>query len=69
MRPIATWSVCVSVYIGLCVGGTPVNHAKTDEPIEIAYRLGEQTRVGPRHHLLNGGPYFLTGRVVMTRAR
>jgi len=44
------WSVCLSV--GLSV--TIMTSAKTAEPIEML--LGLWTRVGPRNHVLDGGP-------------
>jgi len=54
MRPIladgVAWSVCRSV----CLSVTFVSPAKTAEPIEILFRL--RTRVGPRNHVLDGGP-------------
>ena len=52
MQPVATnatipWSVCLSV----C--WTTVSHAQTAEPIKIVWLW---TWVGPRNHLLGGGP-------------
>jgi len=60
MRPIVTdrvvWSDSLSV--GLSV--TLVSPAKTAAPIEMPFGLG--TRVGPRNHVLDGGPDFPMGR-------
>jgi len=54
MRPIVTdrvaWPVCLLV--GLSV--TVVSPAKMAEPIEMPFSLC--TRVGPRNHVLDGGP-------------
>ena len=54
MRPIVTdrvaWSVCLSV----CRFVTVVSPAKTDEPIKMSFGLW--ARVGPRNHVLDGGP-------------
>ena len=61
MRPIAThvvaWSVCVSVYVFVCVCVyiTGMNPAKTAEPIEIAF--GMWATVGPHAFIT----MYLTG--------
>jgi len=56
MRSIVTdrvaWSVGLSVAL--------VDPAKTAEPIEMPFGL--RTRVGPRNHILDGGPDVPTGR-------
>jgi len=58
MRPIVTdevaWSVCLS--LGWSVGRsvTILSPAKTAEPIEMPFAVW--TRVGPRNHVLGGGP-------------
>jgi len=55
MRPItidvARSVVCVSV----CMLGTPVSSAKTDESIEMSF--GMQTPVDPRNHALDRGAH------------
>ena len=60
MRPVVTdrvaWSVCLSVC--LCV--TLLNPAKTAEPINMPFGL--RTWVGPRNHVLDGGPDLPIGR-------
>jgi len=38
----------------VCWSVTVVNHAKTAEPIEMPFGL--RTRIGPRNHMLDGGP-------------
>ena len=52
MRPIATdgveRSICVCQYV------TGMSSAKTTEPIDMPF--GMRARVGPRNHVLNGGP-------------
>jgi len=53
MRHLAidvAWSACLS----LCLLVKSVSPAKTDEPIEMPFGLW--TRVGPRDHVLCGGP-------------
>jgi len=56
MRPVVrdrvAWSVCRSV--------TLVSLAKTAGPIEMLFGL--RTRVGPRNHVLDGGPDPPMGR-------
>jgi len=51
MRPIATHVVRPVVYVFVCVLGTPVNHAKTDETIEMP--LVEEDSYGPKEQLLH----------------
>ena len=52
------WSVCLSVCLCVCLcvclKDTAVSLAKADELIDVA--LGFWTRVGPRNHVLDGGP-------------
>jgi len=58
MRPIVTdqlaWSVGLSVGLSVCLSVTLVIPAKTAATIEMSFGLG--TRVGPRNHVLDGGP-------------
>jgi len=59
MRHLAidvAWSACLS----LCLLVKSVSPAKTDEPIEMPFGLW--TRVGPRDHVLCGGPDPPRGR-------
>jgi len=51
MRPVATdvaWFVCVSRL------DTTVSPTKTEEPIDMPFRLW--TWMGPKNHVLGGGP-------------
>jgi len=41
-------SGCLSVSVSVCVLGSPVSCAKTDEPIKMLFV--KQSRVGPRKH-------------------
>ena len=55
MRPVATdvaWSVCLCV----CLLDSTVSPTETAEPIEMPF--GFWTRVGPRNHVIGGGPYL-----------
>jgi len=53
MRPLAT-VVVLSVCVFVCLLNTTVRRAKTDEPIEMSFRLW--TRMGPRNHVLGTSP-------------
>jgi len=54
MRPIVTDGLTLSVCRSVALSVTTVSHAKSAEPIEMPLRLW--TRVGPRNHVLDGGP-------------
>ena len=61
MRPIVAdrvaWSVGLSVGLSVCLSilsVTLMSPAKTATPIEMPFGL--RTRVGPRNHVLDGGP-------------
>jgi len=58
MRPIVRDRVAWSV--GRFVGLSLVSPAKTAEPIEMSFGL--RTRVGPWHHVDDGGPDSPMGR-------
>jgi len=60
MRPIVTDRVAWSVRRSVCRSVTLVSPAKTAEPIEMQFGL--RTRVGPRNHVLAGGPDPPMGR-------
>ena len=53
MRSIVTDRVAWSVGLSVGLSVTLVNHA-TAAPIEMPFGL--RTRVGPRHHVSDGGP-------------
>jgi len=46
--------VCLSVGLSVCLSVTIASPTKTVEPIEMPFGLW--TRVGPRNHVLDGGP-------------
>jgi len=60
MRPIVTDQVVWSVGRSVCWSVTVVSHAKTAEQIEMQFGLWE--RIGPRNHMLDGGPDPRMGR-------
>jgi len=54
MRPIHTDRVAWSVGLSVGLSVTLVSPAKTAAPIELPFGL--RTWVGPRNHVLDGGP-------------
>jgi len=46
-------SVCLSVYVSVCLLDTIVNPRRTAEPVEVPFRIW--TRVGHVNHLLGVG--------------
>jgi len=54
MRPVATDLVAWSVGLSVRLFVTLVSPAETAAPIEMPFWL--RTRVGPRNHVLDGGP-------------
>jgi len=54
MRPIVRDRVTFFVCRSVCLSVTLVSPAKTAETIEMPF--GSRTRVGPRDHVLDGGP-------------
>jgi len=65
MWPIVTDGVAWSVGLSALLSVTIVSHAKTDEPIEMSFALW--TGVGPRNHVLDGGPDPPWEEVILTR--
>jgi len=54
-----SWSVdCLCVFVCLLV--TAISPTKTDKAVEMPF--GFWTRVGPRNHVLGGGPYLPRGK-------
>ena len=47
----------------LCLSDISISCPKTDEPIEMIF--GVWTRVGPRNHVLGGGPHVPAGREIL----
>jgi len=60
MRPIVRDRVALSVGLSVCWSATPVSPAKMAGPIEMPFGL--RIRVGPRNHVLDGGPDAPMGR-------
>jgi len=60
MRPIVTDRVAWSVGLSAGLSLTQVNSAKMTAPTEIPFGL--RTQVGPRNHVLDGGPDPPIGR-------
>jgi len=53
--------------LSVCLSFTPVSPAKTAIPIEMSFGL--MTRVGPRNHVLDGGPDPPIGRDNVERGK
>jgi len=51
LRTLRDLSVCLCVSV--CLLGTTMSCAKTDEPIEMPF--GVRTQMGPKNHVLGGG--------------
>jgi len=47
----------------LCLSDISMSCPKTDEPIEMIF--GVWTRVGPRNHVLGGGPHVPAGGEIL----